>query len=40
MSPKSMVVIPVATNYRVQDTATGADTKGGTLKDKEFSKWK
>jgi hypothetical protein len=23
-----------------QDTATGADTKGGTLKDKEFSKWK
>jgi hypothetical protein len=23
-----------------QDTATGADTKGGSLKDKEFSKWK
>jgi hypothetical protein len=23
-----------------QDSATGADTKGGTLKDKEFSKWK
>jgi hypothetical protein len=23
-----------------QDTATGADTKGGSLKDQEFSKWK
>jgi hypothetical protein len=41
MSPKS--IYSNTCSYKLQghqDTATGADTKGGTLKDKEFSKWK